>query len=304
VNHLAQLMPLDPNYPSRLRGRRYAPATISVQGGALEAPLVVGIVGSRKASPAAMRYAGRLARVLASEGAVIVSGGAVGIDGAAHRGALEAGGRTWVVAPTGHRHCFPSEHAELFAEVARGPGAMIWPFPPEHHGRSAFLARNRVLVTLADAVVVVQAGKRSGALHAARWTRTLCKPLWVVPVGPWVPGFKGSRKLINGGARALTSTHLLLVALGLRPQGNRHPRSAGVLGPHRPHPALRPAPHSEHEFKVLAAISAAPLHTDAICSSAGLSPQATTAALLTLALENVVVEGPPGFFRRQGAHNR
>jgi DNA processing protein len=61
---------------------------------------------------------------------------------------------------------------------------------------------------------------------------------------------------------------------------------------------------SEHEFKALAAISTEPRHADAIAASAGMSPQATTAALLTLALENVVVEGPPGFFRRQEAHNR
>jgi DNA processing protein len=275
-----------------------------VQGGATEAPLVVAIVGSRKANRAALWYAGHLAHALASAGAVVASGGAVGIDAAAHRGALLAGGRTWVVAPTGHLQCFPEEHRDLFAEVARGPGAMIWPFPPNAQSRSGFLARNRVLVALADTVVVVQAGRRSGALHTARRTFKARKPLWVVCAGPWLKGFGGSRKLLQRGARALTSTHHFLRALGLLPSGNRQPAEAHVLGPHSSPQALLPAHLSEHEFKALGAISTEPLHADAIASSAGLSPQATTAALLTLALENVVVEGPPGFFRRQEAHNR
>ena len=139
---------------------------------------------TRRRAP--LKYTRKLAGELARTGAVIVSGGAVGIDGAAHQGALDAGGRTWVVAPTGHELCFPPEHQGLFDEIARGPGAMIWPFAPRAAPhRPAFLARNRVLVALADAVVVVQAGPRSGALHAASWARKLGKPLWVVPVAPW-----------------------------------------------------------------------------------------------------------------------
>jgi DNA processing protein len=304
VNLLAHLTPLDPEYPSRLKGLKHAPATLTMQGGALEAPLVVAVVGSRKANRAALWYAARLARALASAGAVVASGGAVGIDGAAHRGALEVGGRTWVVAPTGHLHCFPDEHHDLFAQVARGPGAMIWPFPPHAQTRSGFLTRNRVLVALADAVVVVQAGPRSGALHTARRALKAHKPLWVVAVGPWLKGFGGSRKLLQRGARPLTSTHHFLGALGLLPPGNRHPPEGLLAGALGSVAALLPAHFSEREFKVLGAISTEPRHADAISASAGLSPQATTAALLTLALENVVVEGPPGFFRRQEAHNR
>jgi DNA processing protein len=298
------LTPLDLGYPSRLRGHRFGPPTIGMQGGALEAPLVVAIIGSRKASPGSVRYATRLAHVVAELGAVVASGGAIGVDAAAHRGALDAGGRTWVVAPTGHGRCFPPEHEDLFAEVASGPGAMIWPFAPGTHPRSGFLARNRVLMALADAAVVVQAGRRSGALHAAGWAHKFGKALWVVPAAPWTKGFQGSRQLLLKGARPLTRTHLFLVTLGLLPQGNRPPWRALVGGVPASRGALLPAHHSEHEFKVLAAISTEPLHADAISASAGLSPQATTAALLTLALENVVVEGPPGFFRRQEAHNR
>jgi DNA processing protein len=296
------LTPLDPRYPSRLRGLERAPASMTVKGGSTEAAIVVGVIGSRKASSNALKYTRRLAGKLAEAGAVIVSGGAIGIDGAAHQGALKAGGRTWVVAPTGHELCFPPEHKDLFDEIARGPGAMIWPFAPgAGPHRPAFLARNRVLVALADAVVVVQAGHRSGALHAASWARKMGRTLWVVSVAPWNEGFGGSRELLAKGARPLTSTHLILRSLGLGDQGNRPPGTGDSGRSEAGQLAALTANLSDREFKVLGAISAAPRHADAISTSAGESPQATTAALLTLALENVVVEGPPGFFRRGNA---
>jgi DNA processing protein len=298
------LTPLDPRYPSRLRPLEVAPVSMTVQGGSTEAFLAVAVVGSRYPTRGALRYARRLAEELAAVGIVVVSGGAVGVDGAAHRGAIAARGRTWAVAPTGHERCYPANHAGLFAEIARGPGAMIWPFPPRYRCRSAFHTRNRVLVALSDAVVVVQAGGDSGALHAASCARRLNKPLWVVPVPPWVEGFDGSRRLLETGALPLTSTHLLLRSLGVLAPGNR-PHRAELTG--ASYACLPPAPArdlSEHEFKALSATSTDPCHADTIAASAGMSPQATTAALLTLALENVVVEGPPGFFRRREAHNR
>jgi DNA processing protein len=157
-----------------------------------------------------------------------------------------------------------------------------------------------VLAALADAVVVVQAGHRSGALNAARSARRQGKALWVVPPAPWAKGFRGSRELLEEGALALTRSHLLLGSLGLSNQAL--PSFSGALGgADRP---TAPHPFSSQEFAVLRVTSAVPAHADRISERAGLSPQATTAALLTLALENVVVEGPPGFFRRGNAHNR
>lgn len=306
MTNLVHLTPLDPRYPSRLRGWERAPATITVKGGSIEAGVVVAVVGSREPLDEARAYARKLAATLTEAGVVVASGGALGIDGAAHAGAQEAGGRTWVVAPTGHERCFPPEHEQLFARIGRGPGAMIWPFAPSRAQQtSSFFARNRVLVALADAVVVIQAGPHSGSLHAARRARILHKPLWVVPVPPWVEkGFDGLLQLLADGALMLTSTHVLLDSLQPGVQGNR---SADAARP-RTLTGARPAEPglfaSEHEFKLLGAISTAPRHADAISATAGMSPQATTAALLTLALENVVVEGPPGFFRRREAHNR
>jgi len=287
VTALVHLTPLDPHYPSRLRGAPGAPASITVRGDPLEADRVVAVVGSRECTATTERFARALARRLAADGITIASGGAVGIDTAAHLGALAAGGRTWVVAPTGCERVFPEENAALFEAIARGPGAMLWPFAPSYSHRSAFHARNRILVALADAVVVVQAGDHSGALHAAACARRSGKPLWVVPPPPWasVGDLEGSRRLLEQGAHPLTSADAFVRALA------RLPRPRPRL------PALSPA-----ESATWAALSNEPLHLDHVARTAGLPAQATAAALLTLSLENVVVEGPPGFFRRHDRH--
>jgi DNA processing protein len=286
VPSLVHLTPLDAGYPSRLRTLDDPPPCITTSGGSLEATHVVAVVGSRDAKRQATDFARELARSLTGAGAVVASGGAEGVDAAAHQGALEAKGRTWTIAGTGHGPCYPAAHASLFEAIARGPGAMVWPFAAGYQHRSAFLARNRVLVALADAVVVVQAGFPSGALHAASWARKLAKPLWVVPAAPWMDGFAGSRQLLEQGARPLSSIDLLLDSLRLAP-----PLAL-------PDSALNHS-LSPHEFAVLDAISNVPLHLDEISIRSCQSVPVTAAALLTLALENVVVESPPGFFRRR-----
>jgi DNA processing protein len=284
---------LDPRYPSRLSGFAGAPASMSWQGGSLEADRVVAIVGARCARDDSLSFTTEIAGALARTGAVVVSGGATGIDSAAHAGALHCGGRTWAVAGTGPDHCYPPCNAGLFEAIARGPGAMLWPFDGGGR-RGAFLARNHVLVALADAVVVVQAGLKSGALHAASCARRLSKPLWVVPASPWMAEFAGSLQLLETGARALTSLELLLRSLGGPPDASVSPRTS----------ALITIDLSPCEISVLEAVSEGPLHVDAIVARAKQSAQAVNAALLTLALENVVVEGPPGLFRRRAPLSR
>ena len=285
------LTPLDAQYPSRLRSMKHPPATITVRGGPIESSRTVAIVGSRDASKESAEFAWELAGSLARGGAVVVSGGALGVDGAAHQGALDVGGRTWAVAGTGCEHCFPPEHSGLFEVIGRGPGSMIWPFSPERPARpGSFLSRNRVLVALADAVVVVQAGNPSGALRAAECARASRKPLWVVPAAPWAVGFEGSRQLLEAGIRPLTSTETFLRTLGLAPPaGGTEPDMSAPLSP--------------IESVVLQAMSSAPRHVDEVARDTHVSIQAASAALLTLALEAVVVEGPPGFFRRRDSYN-
>jgi DNA processing protein len=297
VTPLLHLTPLDPTYPSRLRALSRPPASLTVRGGPLEAPRAVAIVGSRQACGEAVYFSRCLAAMIVRSGAVVVSGGALGIDAAAHRGALEEGGRTWAVAGTGCEHCFPSEHASLFDAIGAGPGAMVWPFPPASAARAGgFVLRNRVLVALSDAVIVAQAGCRSGALRAAECARALNKPLWVVPAPPWAAGFEGSRILLEEGVRPLTDTTRFLKALELSFDDQR-PRASSTTAE-----AHGPGPLDPIQSAVLCATSSVPIHLDEIAQKAHATVQAAAAALLTLALEAVVVEGPPGFYRRRDSH--
>jgi DNA processing protein len=310
------LTPLDPAYPTRLRHMPNPPASLTCRGGPLDAAHAVAIVGSRRALPEAERFARQLAFALAGAGVVVVSGGAQGIDAAAHRGAMEASGRTWAVAGTGCDHCFPMDHAQLFDAIGAGPGAMVWPFPRRSGVRpGAFLARNRVLVALSDAVVVVQAGVPSGALRAAACARKMGKPLWVVPAPPWDLEFRGSHRLLDDGARALTSIDALLDTLDVRRNASATPcevipnrmegQSQGELSDGADRAAARSSPGVEadpqrsiEETVVFRSTSTEPLHLDEIALRSGMSVSTVAPTLLTLALENVVVEGPPGFFRR------
>jgi DNA processing protein len=279
------LTPLDPRYPSRLRDLERPPDSLVVAGGPLGAELTVAIVGSRKAHAESLGFAHDLATAVAQTEAVVVSGGAFGVDAAAHEAVLGCGGRTWVVAGTSANRCFPSEHAGLFERVAAGPGAMIWPFPNASARRPAFPARNGILIALSDVVVVVQAGARSGALNAARWARKLGKPLWVVPVAPWIEGeVEGTRQLLEDGVRPLITLRSFMRAIG-QARAARARCAKSSLGP--------------SENSILSAISNVPRHLDFITAETHLPTHTTAAALLTLALENVVVEGPPGFFRRR-----
>jgi DNA processing protein len=278
---IARLKPIDADYPRPLLDLA-RPPEISVAG-VLGTGAVVAIVGRRDSAPEAAAFARDLAGRLARAGVVIASGGALGIDAAAHHGALDVGGRTWAVAPTGHEHCYPAVHADLYAAIAESGGAVIWPFPPTSRPHlTHFDFRNRVMVALADAVVIVQAGIPSGALNTARHARATYKPLWVVAGPPWLKGFEGCRAELARGARELVSIEQLMQFFGIV--------ESDALPP--------PSDLGLSEKAVLASLDVRPLHSDELASRTGLGPAALATALLTLTVENVVVEGPEGFFRR------
>ena len=143
----------------------------------------VSVVGSRAATGYGGHVAGELAADLAERGWAIVSGGAYGIDAAAHRGALAAEGITIVVLACGVDYPYPAGHADLFNAIA-AQGLVVSEWPPGcHPARMRFLVRNRVIAALACGTVIVEAGERSGALNTARHAADLGKPLMAVP-GP------------------------------------------------------------------------------------------------------------------------
>jgi DNA processing protein len=286
--------------PARLTGFDTPVESVDVLG-SLEARRAVAIVGSREPTPEAEKYARRLASKLAGHGAVVVSGGARGIDCAAHEGALDAGGKTWCVLPSSEPQITPKSSAPLVRRIASSDGTVVWLGHGKRVARGHFLQRNRILVGLADAVVVVQATKaQSGSLNAAMAARSLGRQLFVVSPAPWLDRahYTGNVvELARGYARAHFDDELLLHQLGF---AKNEPPPAPSASAAQPSSTL----HDKVELAILAALdSASPtvLHIDEIVSKIALPYSASASALLTLCLEAVVVEGPGGFYRRRPA---
>ena len=176
---------------------------------------IVAVVGARKATPAGRALARKLARDLASAGAVVVSGLARGIDSEAHRGALDGRGRTVAVLGSGLDCLYPPENAELAARIARS-GAVVSEFPfgtGPHAGN--FPRRNRVIAGWSRAVVVVEAAARSGALNTAHTAVDEGRDVMAVPGHPSQPSCEGTNRLLREGAVLVRGAQDVAEELGL-----------------------------------------------------------------------------------------
>ena len=190
----------EPGYPERLRAIADPPLVLAVRGRLAADEPAVAIVGARRASAYGRRVAEELGRGLASVGLTVVSGLAQGIDAAAHRGALAAGGRTVAVLATGVDGVYPRWHAGLARDVVAS-GALVSEFPcgtaplPHHFPR-----RNRVISGLALGTVVVEAAPRSGSLITARYALEQSREVFAVPGQVGVALHAGTNQLIQQGA--------------------------------------------------------------------------------------------------------
>jgi DNA processing protein len=174
--------------------------TLHVRGTLRTAGPAVAIVGARAASVTAMERAHAVAKHLAGRGIHVVSGGALGVDGAAHRGALAGGGTTTVVLGSGIDVLYPSRHARLFEQVVERGGALVSMFPVgTQPRRSTFPQRNKLIAALADAVLVIEADVHSGSLSTARAAKELGRVICA-----W-PGSRGCDRLLAQGAGILES---------------------------------------------------------------------------------------------------
>ena len=201
---MIELRPGDARYPALL-GASPAPPRIFVRG-ALDAAdaLALAIVGSRRPTPYGLAIAEQLASELAARGVTIVSGLARGIDTAAHRGALAAGGRTLAVLGCGLDIVYPPENTVL-ARTIEARGALVSQFSPGVPALAGhFPARNRTLAGLALGVVVVEAAERSGALITAGFAGDLGRETFAVPGRITSPTSVGANRLIQDGAKLVT----------------------------------------------------------------------------------------------------
>lgn len=241
----------------------------------LAAPTIA-IVGTRAATLAGCRHAHRIARDLGGAGACIVSGLALGIDGAAHQGAIDAGAPTVAVLGGGHDHFFPKRHRDLARAIVAGGGAVASPYPAHWPARPGqFLARNAILAALSDAVVVIEAGARSGALNTATWAADMNVPVFALPGDVDRPKSAGCLTLIREGATLVRDAHDILEAL-------RIPGPQRVSVPPR-EDALPPV-----HAAIVRALAEGERSIDAIAEQCRLATPETIAAVTLLELHDII----------------
>jgi DNA processing protein len=294
--------PLDPDYPAKLRDLATPPATINGLGDAttLARPRMVGVVGTRRPTLAGRALTAKICARLVECGVTVVSGLAFGIDGAAHAATLERDGITVGVIGAGHGSPGPRAHDRLRREVVDRGGAVI----SEHHPsvtatKGTYPRRNRIIAALSDALIVVEAPRKSGALNTASHALELGRPVFVAPgrVGDWSTA--GSLLLLRDTpARPIAGLDELIADLGFfdsAAEGGEQRRQSGSRGRD---PAL--AMLGSAERAVATQLCAGPAGLDLLVSQTGLPPGVVSGAITLLLMRGwiqahgaaFVVSGP------------
>lgn len=277
--------------PRALTGRLGAGAPQS--RGATGAGRLLAVVGARDSSPYSERIASTMARELVEHRAVVVSGGAFGIDAAAHRGALagagtagapgaSAAGTTVAVSAGGVDRLYPAGNADLLRAVIE-TGALVGEVPPgSQPARHRFLTRNRLIAALADATVVVEAAWRSGALSTARHARDLGRPLGAVPGPVTSMGSVGCHRLLREGAVCVADAAEALELV--LPLGTTDPDAAKAADPAHAGSGLLDGLDGDAATALDALPARGSATPESLARAAGLSVRETTAALGLLEL--------------------
>lgn len=281
----------DPEYPVNLAHIPDPPVVLFVRGDLEPRDFVsIAVVGSRAASPLGMAFTEKLSMELAEFGVTIVSGLAVGIDSAAHRGAIKGKGRTLAVLGCGLDVDYPAANSKLRKEIVEY-GALLSEFPrmtPPAPGH--FPQRNRIISGLTLGVVVVEAAHRSGSLITARLALEQGREVFAVPGMARHYRSEGPHRLLKQGAKLVESAEDVLEEIRplIRPSGKDNPREEIV----RPEVMQL----SEDESLLLGALDENPRHVDDICRSVTKPVAQVTAGLLSLELKGMVKQLPGMYF--------
>lgn len=266
--------------PSCAQDSEETPAALFAWGetNCLRRPTVA-IVGTRGASAYGKAVAQKFAEAFAHAGVTVVSGGALGVDAAAHKGAMLGGGSTVAVLLTGIERVYPSVHAGLFSEI-RQKGCLVSQFAVSTSGTRDYrpLMRNRTIALLSEVVLVVEAPERSGSLSTAAAAVEMGRPVYVVPAGIDMESFRGSHALIRDGATLVDHPDQLLAFWGLK--------SA----------AVRKAVEVEGVQKaILDALSVHPLACEFIVEKTGLDAAIVMSELTMLEVDGLVLRDAGGY---------
>jgi len=281
-NGASLLFPSD--MPDRYRNAPNAPPALYCSGdpSCLESP-VLAIVGTRSATTYGKAVAQKFAEAIARADVTVISGGALGIDAAAHKGALDAGGKTVAVLLTGIEKVYPRVHFGLFERIKQS-GCLLSQFavgaPAARDYRP--LMRNYTVAALSTAVLVVEAPERSGALSTASAANDLGRQVFVVPANIDNINFRGSHALIRDGATLVEHPDQVLEALQVSPQ----PQDREQIE------------LSEPQRKILSALTSDPLACEFIVERTGLQTSEVLSELTMLELDGHIVKGSGGYALR------
>ena len=279
----------DEEYPERLREIADSPPALYVDGELPSAP-VVSLVGSRKASATGVENAREIGRALGRRGVCVGSGLALGIDAAAHEGALEAGGPVVGVLGCGIDVVYPRKHRDLFGRVRIGGALVSEYYLGESPLQWRFPARNRVISGISETVLVVEAADKSGALITARHAAEAGRDVYSVPGPIGVPECRGSNRLLADGAGVVLDAE----------------EFAETIAPGEPELAANgkvvseAEPLSETESRVLGGVGFEPSGTDFISRESGVDVRELLPALSMLELKGYVIRDGAGSFARRG----
>ncbi len=212
-------------FPESLKSIASSPTVLYHRGASLSELLKrprLAIIGSRNVSPYGRQVTTRLAEAMAEQGVVIISGLALGVDAIAHQAALDAGGYTIAVLPSPVDDPYPSSNARLAAKIVAHKGALISEYPDNTYAfKTNFVARNRLVAGLSQAILITEAAEKSGSLHTARFALEQGKDVLAVPGNITSLGSVGTNNLIKAGATPITSYLDILFAMGLKPHRSK-----------------------------------------------------------------------------------
>ncbi len=286
--------PWEPDYPPLLTHIAQPPVTLFYKGdlSALTKPLTIAIVGTRSCTPYGETCAAVFARTLAGCGVTIVSGLAEGIDAAAHRGAIEGGGRTAAVMATGHDRVYPYVNSELYEKILETGGVVLSEYYPECRvTKNSFVIRNRIVSGLSYGTLIAEAGEPSGALATARHTLDQDRDLFALPGPITSPASAGTNGLIKSlSARLVTEpADILAEYIALYPEKLYLPARPTVSGE-----VLSPV---EQKLSALLA-SGGGMSERLLARVSGMEERRLAAALKELIHKGIIIKLPDGRYDR------
>lgn len=289
-NHWSIVTPDDAVYPSLLRELHNMPLVLYVDGdiSVLHGKIAIGVVGTREPCRDSRMIAHKLSGEMAKAGAVIISGGALGIDSCAHEGAISAGGKTICVLGCGLGANYLMSNEPLRREISRN-GAVISEYPPlSSPTRASFPERNRIISGISCGVLVVEAGEKSGSLITARCANNQGRDVFAIPGNILSTAYMGANKLIKDGAKAVTCVNdILEVYEPVYPDRLKIPEAEELV----PKPAQTrksSASLSGDKQKIYGLFTDEPVHPDELCAMSGLSVQAVITALMELEMDGFI----------------